>query len=240
LNVLIIIQARTGSKRLPNKVLLKIKDKPILQHIINSLKYCKKVDQIIVATSTLKTDDEIEKLCFKMNVECFRGNSSNVLKRYHDCSKKFHGEIIVRVTADNPLIDPTIIDKGISLLTERKMDYVSNMIHQSFPIGYLVEVFTFTTLKRMFNEHTDNQSKEHVTFQLRKHPKGFKIGEFFAPKNKQRPNWRLTVDYLSDLKLIKKIYYKLYNPNSFIKYNDVFDFLEKNPKLLEINKDNSQ
>ena len=72
-----------------------------------------------------------------------------------------------------------------------------------------------------------------------KNPKEFKIGEFFAPKNKQRPNWRLTVDYLDDLNLIKKIYFKLYNPDSFIKYNDVFNFLENNPKLLEINKENS-
>jgi spore coat polysaccharide biosynthesis protein SpsF len=214
---------------------MKIKGKAILQHIVDSSKYCKKVDQIIVATSTLKADDEIEKLCSKIKIKCFRGNSSNVLKRYHDCAKKFHGEIIVRITADNPLIDPAIIDKGISLLVAKKMDYVSNMIHQSFPTGYLVEVFTFITLKRMFEEHTDNQSKEHVTFQLRKHPKGFKIGEFFAPKNKQRPNWRLTVDYLSDFKLIKKIYSKLYYPNSFIKYNDVFNFLQQNPKLLEIN-----
>ena len=113
------------------------------------------------------------------------------------------------------------------------------MVHQSFPIGYLVEVFTFSTLKRMFECHVDNKSKEHVTFQLRKNPKEFKIGEFFAPKNKQRPNWRLTVDHLDDLNLIKKIYLKLYNPNSFIKYNDVFNFLENNPKLLEINKENS-
>ena len=218
---------------------MKIKDKPILQHIVGSLEYCKKVDQIIVATSTLRADDQIEKLCSKMKVKCFRGSSSNVLKRYYDCAKKFHGDIIVRITGDNPLIDPTIVDKAISLLIKKKFDYVSNMIHQSFPIGYLVEVFTFSTLKRMFECHIDNQSKEHVTFQLRKNPKEFKIGEFFAPKNKQRPNWRLTIDYLDDLNLIKKIYLKLYNPNSFIKYNDVFNFLENNPKLLEINKENS-
>ena len=239
LSVLVIIQVRTDSKRLPNKVLMKIKDKPILQHIVSSLKYCKKLDQIIVATSTLKADDQIEKLCSKMKVKCFRGSSSNVLKRYYDCAKKFHGDIIVRITGDNPLIDPTIVDKAISLLIKKKFDYVSNMVHQSFPIGYLVEVFTFSTLKRMFDCHVDNQSKEHVTFQLRKNPKEFKIGEFFAPKNKQRPNWRLTVDYLDDLNLIKKIYFKLYNPDSFIKYNDVFNFLENNPKLLEINKENS-
>ncbi len=219
---------------------MKIQGKPILEHIVNFLKFSKKIDQIIVATSDLKSDDKIEKLCNKINVSCFRGNSLNVLKRYFDCATSFKGDIIVRITADNPLIDPKLVDKAVSLLINKKLDYVSNMIHQSYPEGYLVEVFTFDTLKRVYATFHDDQSKEHVTFQLRKCPQGFKIGEFFAAKNKQRPNWRLTVDYLPDLKVIKKIYSKLYNPNSFMKYDDVFNFLQQNPDLLEINVEKSE
>ena len=86
MRILVIIQARTGSKRLHNKVLMKIQGKPILEHIVNFLKFSKKIDQIIVATSNLKPDDEIEKLCDKIGVSYFRGNSLNVLKRYFDCA----------------------------------------------------------------------------------------------------------------------------------------------------------
>ncbi len=121
---------------------MKIKDKPILQHIVSSLKYCKKLDQIIVATSTLKADDQIEKLCSKMKVKCFRGSSSNVLKRYYDCAKKFHGDIIVRITGDNPLIDPCFCN-NVSWVTNSNFfmtnfHYVSNLfvilIHYEFSL----------------------------------------------------------------------------------------------------------
>jgi spore coat polysaccharide biosynthesis protein SpsF len=239
LKVIVIIQARTGSQRLPKKVLKKIEGKTMLEHIINFLKFCKKIDDVIIATSTLKQDNQIETICLKNRVKYFRGSSNNVLKRYYDCATHFKGDIIVRITADNPLIDPKIVDKAVSLLMKKKYDYVTNMIDQTFPIGYLVEVFTYDTLKNMKTFHKDKQSKEHVTFQLRKKPKEIKIGEIFTPKNKQRPNWRLTVDYKNDLKLIKKIYSKLYSPNSFINYNDVFNFLEQNPKLLKINEKKS-
>ena len=239
LRILAIVQARTGSKRLPNKVLMTIQGKPILEHIVNFLKFSKKIDEIIVATSDLKSDDKIESLCKKINVNCFRGDSKNVLKRYFDCASQYNGDIVVRITADNPLIDPKIVDKGISVLVDQNFDYVSNMIHQSYPEGYLVEVFTFNTLRYVYETFHDELSKEHVTFQLRQCPKGIKIGEFFTAKNKQRPNWRLTVDYENDLKLIKRIFLVLYKPDSFISYDSVFDFLKQNTFLFEINQKHS-
>jgi spore coat polysaccharide biosynthesis protein SpsF len=236
LHILAIVQARTDSKRLPNKVLMKIQGKPILEHISNSLKFSRKLDQIVVATSNLESDDKIEQLCKKINVDCFRGDSQNVLKRYFDCATKNNGEIIVRITSDNPLIDPTIVDKAISVLINRNFDYVSNMIHQSYPEGYLVEVFTFNTLRYVYETFHDDLSKEHVTSQLRQCPKRLKIGEFFATKNKHRPNWRLTIDYDDDLKLIKKIFSALYKSNSFITYDSVFNYLKQHPSILEINQ----
>jgi|APSaa5957512535_1039671.scaffolds.fasta_scaffold35643_2 spore coat polysaccharide biosynthesis protein SpsF (cytidylyltransferase family) len=214
---------------------MKIEGKPILEHIVNFLKFSKKTDQIIVATSNLKSDDKIEKLCNKINVSCFRGDSLNVLKRYFDCATKYQCDIVVRITADNPLIDPILVDKAIRLLINKKFDYVSNMIHPTYPEGYLVEVFTFNTLKYVYETFHDDLSKEHVTFQLRKSPKELKIGEFFATKTKQRPDYRLTVDYKDDLKLIKKIFSTLYKPNSFISYTSVFNYLKQHPSTLKIN-----
>lgn len=234
--VLAIIQARTGSKRLPNKVLMKICGKSILEHIFNSLKFSKKIDQIIVATSHLESDNKIKKLCDTLSLTCYRGSSSNVLERYFNCATNYNCDVVVRITADNPLIDPTLVDTAISLLINKKYDFVTNMINQSYPEGYLVEVFTYETLKYVYENFHDDMSKEHVTFQLRKSIKELKTGEFFAAKNKQRPNWRLTVDYSDDLKLIKKIFSVLYKDNSFISYNSVFNYLKFNPTLLKINQ----
>jgi spore coat polysaccharide biosynthesis protein SpsF len=215
---------------------MKIEGKPMLEHIVSFLKFSKKIDQIIVATSNLKSDDKIEKLCNKIKVSCFRGDSLNVLKRYFDCATNYECDVVVRITADNPLIDPTLVDKAITLLINKKLDYVSNMIHPSYPEGYLVEVFTFNTLKYIYETFDDDLSKEHVTFQLRKSPKELKIGEFFAAKTKQRPYHRLTIDYKDDLKLIRKIFLALYKSNSFISYNSVFKYLKQYPSVLKINQ----
>jgi len=215
-----IIQARMGSSRLPGKVMMEIDSKhTILDFMINQLEYSKLVDRIIIATSKKAEDDIIETFCKKNTIDCFRGSENDVLDRYYQCAKKFSSKVIVRMPADKPLLDPNVVDQVISEFNNNNYDYITTFLPSTFPSGTEVEVFTFSTLKRMFECHIDNQSKEHVTFQLRKNPKEFKIGEFFAPKNKQRPNWRLTVDYLDDLNLIKKIYFKLYNPTFFAEFN---------------------
>ena len=233
---LIIIQARIGSSRLTGKVLLQLEKKPILEHIINFLKFSKLSDKIIVATTTNQKDNVIENLCNQLNIDCFRGSSDNVLKRYYECAKLYKGDLIVRITADNPLIDPTLVDDAIKICEKEKCDYVSNMIHETFPLGYLVEVLKFNILEQINNEKNDDLTKEHVTHHIRMNPTMYNIREFFAPENLQRPQWRLTIDYEKDYQLMKKIFQKLYKPNKFIPYSDVVNFLDNNLELLKINK----
>ena len=233
---LIIIQARMGSSRLPGKVLMKLEGKSILEHVVNSLKFSKLTDKIIVATTINQNDDAIETICNDIHVDCFRGSSDDVLNRYFECAKLYQGDIIVRITCDNPLIDPSLVDEAIKICKEGNYDYVSNMIHQTFPIGYLVEVLKFNTLKQNNDEHFDVLTREHVTHHIRNNPEMYKIKEFFAPKNLQRSKWRLTVDYKNDYELMKKIFQNLYKPNEYISYVELVTFLDHNQEVLKINK----
>lgn len=236
MKVLSIIQARMGSSRLPGKVLMKIEGKPVLEHMIDFLKFSKRTDKIIIATSTLNEDDKIEKLSVEKDVDCCRGSHTDVLARYYNCAKKFHGDLIVRITGDCPLLDPRVVDAAIDLCKKSRCDYVSNMIHQTYPLGYLVEVMKFSVLENLYETQHDTLSREHVTYHIRQHPELYKIAEILLPKILDRHEWRLTLDYKEDFILLSKIFSYLYVPNSFIKYEAVVNLLDENPDLLQINK----
>lgn len=236
MKVLSIIQARVGSSRLSGKSIQILQGKPILEHIVNFLKFSKLIDEIIIATSNLEEDDKIEEIAKKIGVACFRGSSDDVLKRYYDCALKFGGDLIIRLTSDNPLIDPTLVDEVIGVCKETKCEYASNMIHQTFPLGYLVEGITMPTLKKIHENQHDQLSREHVTYFIRKNPHLFNIQEIFAPQKLHRPHWRLTVDYEEDFNLISEIFSQLYKPNSFISYSKVVEFLDSHTHLLKINE----
>lgn len=237
MKILTVIQARIDSTRLPRKIMMPIQGKPILEHIITFLKYSKLTDQIVVATTILSQDDEVEKLSKIMDVDCFRGNSENVLSRYYECAKFFKGDLIVRITADNPIVDPVLIDEVIRLCKETECDYASNVLNKTYPLGYSpCEAFTFATLKKLHKNQKDPRSQEHVTYHIRQNPYLYNIRDVKAPSNLARPNWRLTVDYIEDFELISKIFSRLYIPNSFIKYQTLVEFLDKNKHLLKINE----
>ena len=118
-----IIQARTTSSRLPNKVLLKLERKTVLEHVYLRVSQSKLINKVIVATSNHSSDDKIEELCNLKKMNCFRGNLDDVLDRFYHCAKENNSDYIVRITADCPLIDPTVIDSIITSGVEGKYDY---------------------------------------------------------------------------------------------------------------------
>jgi spore coat polysaccharide biosynthesis protein SpsF len=138
-----IIQARMGSTRLPGKVLKNIeKNKTVLYFVIKQLQESKLIDKIVVATTNLEEDNKIVEYSKKLGIECFRGDSKNVLKRHYECAKKFSMSTIVRIPSDKPLIDPTIVDQNIKFFNENSCDYVTNFLPKStFPSGTEVEIF---------------------------------------------------------------------------------------------------
>ena len=138
-----IIQARMGSTRLPGKVLKKINGEvPMLKFQLDQLKHSKRIEKIVVATTNMEEDDEIVNFCKANDVECFRGESENVLDRYYQCAKKFNFSIILRIPSDKPLIDPEIVDEIIGKFDLESYDYVSNFLTLSYPSGTEVEVLS--------------------------------------------------------------------------------------------------
>ena len=144
-----------GSSRLPGKVLKNINGISLLECLLKQISFCKSIDNVIVATTTEKIDDIIFKKCNELNITVFRGSELNVLDRYYQCAKAYSIKNIVRITADNPLIDPQIIDQVVDVYKKGQFDYVSNCETRTFPSGTEVEVFSFISLERAKNEAVD-------------------------------------------------------------------------------------
>ena len=229
-----IIQARMGSTRFPGKIMKELNGKPILQHIVDFLKYSKMIDKVVIATTDLEEDNIVNSFAKKLEIDCFRGSSENVLERFYKCAKKFNANLILRLTADNPLINPKIIDDLINLCKHYNCDYTSNCLHPTYPYGYSTcEVFTFSTLTKLYETQKDPKSLEHVTYFITKNPNLFTIREINAPQNLSRPSWKLSVDTPNDYFKMQKIFSSLYHENSFIDYPTLVEFLDKNKQIVE-------
>jgi spore coat polysaccharide biosynthesis protein SpsF len=226
-----IIQARMGSTRLPGKVLKKIKGKTLLEILVERLRQAKKIDQIIIATSTDKKNLAIVKLAKKINCPYFIGNENDVLDRVYQAAKKFKAQTIIRVTADCPFHDPELVDQIVEfyLKNKSKYDYVSNVDPPSFPDGLDLWIIPFKTLERAWKEAKLTSEREHVCPYIWKNPHLFKIGHFESKKDYSHLRW--TVDDIGDFNFIKKIYEKLYKKGKIFHMKDILDLLKKHPEL---------
>jgi perosamine synthetase len=235
MNIVAIIQARTGSTRLPNKVLMKIKDKPVIAHIINRICGSRYINSIVVATTVNPADDVlVEYINTNTNCSVFRGSEENVLDRFYFCAKKHSADIIVRITADDPLKDAEIIDKAINmLLSDSHMDYVSNTITPTYPEGLDVEVFRFRALQKAFNEAESKTDKEHVTPYIWRNPGIFTIKNFEYEENLS--GWRWTLDKPEDFEFITRIYDRFYNDKKAFSFKEVITYLKVNFDIQKIN-----
>jgi spore coat polysaccharide biosynthesis protein SpsF (cytidylyltransferase family) len=228
-----IVQARMGSSRLPGKTLLKIDDKKtVLEFGINQLTSSNLLDKIIVATTNLKSDDVIENFVKNMNVDVFRGKSNDVLDRYFQCAKHFSIDTIVRITGDNPLVDPTIIDNLIQKFTLNSYDYLSNAHVRTFPYGTEVEIFSFESLEQAWKNAILPSEREHVT------PYFYNNSNLFNIHNEKQSNdisnLRWTVDREDDLFLVKSIVSKIIKRPILL--DDILNLFSKEPKLFKINE----
>ncbi len=233
-----IIQARMGSTRLPAKVMKKLCDQTVLTHVINRVKACKRIDEIVIATTTLNEDDCIVKEAEKLDVKWFRGSENNVLERYYLAAKQFQADAIMRITSDCPLLDIEIIDDLLSYFQDESemglsIDYSSNNLRRSFPRGLDAELFTFNTLEIAYNNATKDYEKEHVTPYIYQHPDLFSLHNLTSDDDLSEYRW--TLDTPEDYELIKIIYENLYPQNPLFGMDDIIDFLEENPKLMKIN-----
>jgi len=235
MKTLAILQARILSQRLPGKVLSPILGIPMLQHQIERILRAGRIDLLVVATSTDASDNRIEELCKKMNVPFFRGHLDDVLDRFYQTALPLHPELIVRLTGDCPLIDPHIIDQVIDFCLQGDYDYASNAIEPTFPDGLDVEVFRFSALVEAWKKADLPSEREHVTSYIYEKPNLFKVGHY---KNyeKDLSHLRWTVDEPEDFEFVTRVYEHLYPSNPAFSTAEVLNLLEKNPQLMDINR----
>ena len=231
LNISAIIQARIGSTRLPGKVLMKLNEDTVLSLLLKQLKHSKFLTEKIIATTNNPKDDVIEKFATSNNIKLFRGDSDNVLDRYYQCAKKFSLTHIVRITADNPLIDPYIVDQAIKKYSTFNYDYLTNSIDRTFPNGTEVEIFSFDALEIAWKYAKKKSEREHVTPYFYNNPKKFKIHHFKQKKNQSK--FRYTIDRKEDYALIVEILSRI--KKRPVRTSDIIDLLTTNPQLLKLN-----
>jgi len=231
----IIIQARTGSTRLPKKVIKKIVGKTVLEHVIGRTKRVKNIDKIVLATTRKKEDDILVEIAKKLNISVYRGSEDDVLDRYYQAAKLLKISEIIRITADCPLIDPKIVEQVADFYFQGNCDFVSNTHPPTFPNGMDVEIFNFKSLKKSWQEAKLKSEREHVTPYIYKNLNLFKIDNVVYGNN-NFSYLRITLDEKEDLLLIRKIYRELYNQNRFFGLEDVLKLFKEKPGLTKINQ----
>lgn len=228
-----IIQARTGSTRLPGKVLMKLAGKTVLEHVIERVSMAETVDNIVVATTMDKNDKNILELCNKNGINVFCGSEDDVLDRYYQVARHFGIKDIVRITSDCPLIDPEILDDTVRLYKKTGADYATNIIEESFPDGLDVEVFSFGTLEDAWQNARFVSDREHVTSYIKKNGDRFKIVSSRNDVDLSGKRW--TIDRQEDFDFLRLIFEGIYYRNPKFRMGDVLEFIEKNPEIEKIN-----
>lgn len=234
--VIAIIQARMGSARLPNKVLLPIAEKPMLWHVANRAGKASSVTQVVIATSVHENNNSIEEFCREHQIACYRGSEDDVLDRFYQAAKQYQAEIIIRITADCPLIDPAIIDQAVHGLLDSHADYATNISTYTYPEGFDIEVCSMAALETSWKEANSPREREHVTPYIRFHDKFSKINiNRFAPNPIQNS---LSVDQEDDYTLVKTLFERLHANNPDFGVEEVIELMTKEPSLQEINANN--
>lgn len=234
--IVAIIQARLTSNRLPKKILYNLNEKPLLWHVVERVKQASMINHIVLAIPDSPSNDELGFFIKKIAWNLFRGSEDDVLSRYYHAAVQFEANIIVRVTSDCPLIDPTIIDETIKRHIQDGNDYTAAGVEGGFPRGLDVEVFNFEALKFAYSTAVERPEREHVTLFIYQNPKLFKINFIKANGVLNRPDIRLTVDTEEDLLLMKEIYSRLSSYGKHSSTEDVLALIDGNPHLQSINK----
>jgi len=231
----VILQARMGSTRLHGKANLKIGSKTLLEWCVSRIKKSKRADKIIVATSNKKENDIIERKCSALGVACFRGDEENVLGRFLECALQYGVKTIARVCADQPFIQPEVIDRAIDEFHRYKPDILNTRFKPVLPIGVDVEVFDVSLLKEIYEKATRSEHLEHVTKYVYDNQERYTIRNITPYPDLYRPEIKLTVDDADDLEFCRTIVKRLGEKNVNIKR--IIKLLENHPEIYYNKRD---
>ncbi len=233
MKILAIIQARMGSTRLPGKVLRPIEGRPMLERVCERVRRSGAIDGLVVATTTEPGDRSILDECERLRIPVFRGSEHDVLERYHEAAGHHAADVVVRITADCPLIDPEVIDLVVSEFADRSPDYASNTLRRTWPRGLDTEVVTVAALHRARREATEPYERVHVTPYVYRHPELFRLHAVTGEEDHSGARW--TVDVAEDLEFVRAVYRRLAAAGSF-SWRDVLDLVASEPEIAELNR----
>ena len=220
------------STRLPGKVLMEVMGRPLLSYQIERLRFSKRIDNIIIATTTNKEDAPIVELAQKEGLNFYRGSEDDVLDRYYQTAKKYNVKHVMRLTADCPLIDPDICDSIANAYFENNVDYIRT--GESFAEGLDCEIMGFNALAKAWRNAETKHEKEHVTLYIRNHPELFKI--MVKENDTDDSKYRITVDEEEDFIVVKTILENMYKgKGTCFSTGKIKNFLNKNPEVYQLN-----
>lgn len=237
--ITIVVQARMSSTRLTGKVMLPILGEPLLFRMIERVKQIKHSVNIVVATSTEKSDNEIVHLCHDKNIMVYQGDLNNLLDRHYQVGLITGADVVVKIPSDCPLIDPSIIDKVIDFYLENSgdFDFVSNLHPATYPDGNDVELMSFKALEKSWNEATKPIELEHTTPYFWENPDKFKLGNVVWETGLDYSmSHRFTIDYEEDYQFIKRIYEELYPSKPKFTLDDILNLIALKPEIYNLNK----
>lgn len=229
-----------GSTRLPGKVLLPLAGRPALWHVVERARRAANVDQSVIATSTAPGDDAIAAFAADNGYPCFRGSEDDVLNRYYRAALRYPAEHYVRITADCPLLSPSLAAYTVNTHLTNGNEFTYVDIERGYPRGVDVDIFKGNILTWLHNNCEDPADREHVNLYLYNHLDQFKAEAIRPPGGEGFSQYRLTLDTEEDYELLSAIFDRLYvEGEPPFELGEVIALLEKEPELVEINREES-
>lgn len=232
MKTIVIIQARMGSTRLPGKVLLPLGESTVLNYVVSRCRKVKKVSEVIVATSTLSSDNPIAEWCHDHDVMCFRGSEEDVLSRYYECASPYNPDYVIRVTSDCPFVDFKLANQAVELMHHKPADIF--LLEGDLPRGLAIEMISFSALKHIHRTSTALRHREHVTYFAYEYPERFETNVLHVPEQLRHPELRLTLDMPEDYQLCLVVNERM-TGWPFVASEEIVNYLLKHPEVAQIN-----
>lgn len=232
MKVVALVQARMGSTRLPNKVMLPINGVPMIELLLKRLSKACEIDQIVVATSTDVRNAPLLEHVKSLGYACEMGSESDVLERFVDIARLHHADVVVRITGDCPLVDPILVDECVRRFKSAGVEYFSNVVPPTYPDGLDIEVFSFAALDTASGKTNRLSDREHVTPYLRE------SGEFSCASMSHLENLsslRWTVDEVQDFSVVKSVF-EYFQPEIHFPWQSVLELQRSQPELFSVNQ----
>ncbi len=237
--ILIVVQARRGSARLPDKILLPLAGKPLLIRMLERIASVKTPVNVIVATTNETEDDAVAELCNENNIDHMRGSTTDLLDRHYKAGLEKGADTVVKIPSDCPLICPEVIDAVLKYFieNENKFDFVSNLHPATHPDGNDVEIIPMNILEKAWKEAGKDFEREHTTPFIWERPERFRIGNVeWETGLDLSKSYRFTIDYKEDYDFIKRVYDELYHEKKIFTLCDIMMLLDKKPEIRQINQ----